>query len=369
MRNKGRLFQVIAWILCIAVAGGLIYLVRSDRQKNAERIAQLQQQAAEMEKTDGEKFEALTDIYDKFYSQLYLNSIVCWGDSAMAGGKEKSLPIALKKVVDENLFSSLAKSFGRVIESDEYSTPSVTVHNMGVTNESMRQILVRAGVNGLEIGDWIQIPADTDPVTVRLMDDEAWNSDIKDDEIRFAKQKEVSFGKVWISDIEGTLMATDDWFDATHPRYAFVRDEEGNRESAGAGTEVEIESSTMYIGNIPVFFFENDTGRSTDGFVSDVQDLVNRYADTEDDDEDEDEIVYDLPFVVIFTTNEDSDMDKAMSNMFGNRYIRNDGNSAEMTDRTYRKLAQKVYENLDEQGCFDEVKEKIAFALQEAEGL
>lgn len=360
--------QIMAWALCIVIAASLFYVVRDDRKKNAERIAQLQKQAEELEQTDGEKIEALTDIYDKFYSQVNMHSIVCWGDSAMAGNKDKTLAVSLKKVTEDNLFSSLSKSFSKVFEKGEYTTPSITIHNMGVTNETMRQILVRAGVNSLELGDWIQIPADTDPVTVRLMDEEAWNSDIEDDQIRFARQKDVGFGQVWINDVEGTLIATDDWFDSTHPRYAFVRDEEGDKVSAGSGTEVEIESATMYIGEVPIFFFENETGRSADGFVSDVEELLDRYANTEDD-EDEEEDSYDLPFVVIFTTNEGSEMDKAMGKAFGNRYIRNDGYSSEMTDRTYKKLAQQVYENLDSQGCFDSVKEKIALAIQEADGL
>lgn len=358
--------QILVWTLCVAIAAGLIYAVRVDQKRKAERIAQLQKQAEELEQTDGEKFEALTDIYDKFYSQVEMRNIVCWGDSAMAGSKDKSLAISLKKVTEDNLFSPLSKSFSKVFEKGEYSTPSITVNNMGVTNETMRHILIRAGVNSMDLGEWIQIPGSTDPVTVRLMDDEARNSEEKDAQIRFARQKDVSFGKVWINDIEGTLIATDDWFDSTHPRYAFVRDEEGNKSSAGSGTEVEIESATMYIGEVPVFFFENETGRSTDGFVSDVQELVDRYANTEDDDEEDS---YDLPFVVIFTTNEGSEMDKAMEMAFGNRYIRNDGYASEMTDRKYKKLALQVYENLDSQGCFDSVKEKIALAIQEAEGL
>lgn len=361
--------QILAWGLCVVIAAGLLFIVHDDRKKNAERTAQLQKQAEELEQTDGEKIEALTDVYDKFYSQIDLSNIVCWGDSAMAGSKDSSLAISLKKVTEDNLFSSLSKNFGRVFENGEYTIPSITIHNMGVTNETMRQILIRAGVNSMELGDWIQIPSSTDPVTVRLMDEEARNSEEKEAQIRFARQRDVSFGQVWINDIEGTLIATDDWFDSTHPRYAFVRDEEGSKSSAGSGTEVEIESATVYIGEVPVFFFENETGRSTDGFVSDVQDLVDRYANTEDDDEDEEEDSYDLPFVVIFTTDEGSEMDRAMGNAFGSRYIRNDNYSSSMTDRTYKKLAQQVYENLDSQGCFDSVKEKIALAIQEAEGL
>ena len=358
--------QLLAWGLCVSLAIAFFFRVRDDQRKNEERIRQLQMEASESELIDEEKLESLTDIYDTFYSQLNLQSYVCWGDSAMAGSKENSLPVSLNKVIDDNLFLPLNKSFSKVLEKGEYNIPSVTLINMGVSNENLRQILVRAGVNSLEVGSWIIIPADSDPVTVRLMDEEAWNSDKKDDESQFAKQRNVSFGKVWISDIEGTLITTDDWFDSTHPRYAFVRDEEGNRKSVGSGTEVEIESASMYIGDIPIFFFENDTGRSVDGFVSDVEKLVEHYTNLEEDEADQS---LSIPYVVIFTTNEGSEMDKAMSDAFGSRYIRNEYLSSEMTDRQYIKLARQVYDNLDAQGCFDEVKGKIAVAIEEAEEL
>ena len=367
MKNRERWIQVIAWALCIALAVGFFFKVQDDRRKNAERIAKLQQKAEASEQTESEKLKALGQIYETFYSEIYVQDIVCWGDSAMAGSKDQSLPLALEAAVKENLFSPLTKSFSRILEDGEYQLPSVSIHNMGVFNETMRQILVRAGVNTMEIGDWTQIPAETDPVTIRLMDEEAWNSEIKDDELRFARQRDVSFGKVWISDVEGTLIATDNWFDSNHPRYAFVRDEEGDALSARAGTEVEIESASMYVGDIPIFFFENETGRSVDGFVSDAQDLVDRYADTEDDDEDE--VSYEMPYIVIFTTKEGSDMDRAMRDAFGSHYIQNDDYTSDMTDRAYKKLAQQVFENLDEQGAFTGVKEKIALAVQEAEGL
>ena len=49
--------------------------------------------------------------------------------------------------------------------------------------------------------------------------------------------------------------------------------------------------------------------------------------------------------------------------------IFDDEQSSALTDRTYKKLAQQVYEKLDSQECIDNVKEKIALAIQEAEGL
>lgn len=362
MKINEKWTQIIAWGLCVVLAIALCGMVRIDRKRTAERVVQLQQQANQAQQTDSEKQEALAGVFEKYYSQMNVPGMVCWGDDAMAGNKDRSLTISLEKAVSDNLYSSLTKAFNKVLENEDYAVPSVTIHNMGVSNEEMRQILVRAGVNTMEIGDWVQIPSDTDPVTVRLVDDEARANG---GELRFAKQKDVSFGQVWIDDIEGTLVTTDDWYDSNHPRFAFVRDEEGSSKGVSAGTEVEIESADKYIGEVPIFFFEDDSGRSIDGFVSDVEDLVNRYADTEED-EDEEEISYELPYVVIFSTDEGSDMDQAMTEAFGSHYIRNDGYAVEMTEKAYNDLAQKVYESLDAQGCFNEVKGKIEAAVQEA---
>jgi hypothetical protein len=197
--------------------------------------------------------------------------------------------------------------------------------------------------------------------------------------------------------VEGTLVETDDWFDAEHPRYAFMRDEEGSALGVGRGTQVEIESAFDYIGNVPVFFFENEGERPADEVVSDMEDLVNRYANTEEDENadevDADEVsaaeenavegstnaeaaaevepgtVYEIPFVVICTTEQGSELDNAMADAFGSRYIRNQAVTAEMTEKSYKELAQQVYDTLNAQGCFDEIRGKITSVVEQAEGM
>ena len=370
MRLKKNWIQIVAWALCVVLAVGLVIMVRVDRKRSSKRIQEMQQQAIEAEAANNEKKEALRNLYNQFYSQWEMNSFVCWGDSAMVGNKYSSFPVSFRSVTEKNLFSSLTWTFRKVLENEEYNTPSIDITNMGISNEEMSQILIRAGVNTVKVGDTIMIPEGTDPVTVRLVDDEALNSGKANNEIRFAKQKNVTFGKIRISNIEGALVETDDWFDSYHPRYAFIRDKTGSSQSVEAGTAVEIESATKYIGDVPIFFFENIAGRSADGFVSDVQNLAIRYAHLDNKgsgDDDESVISYNLPFVVICTTDTGSDIDNAMSDAFGNRYIRNESSSAEMNEQAYRKLAQEVYENLDAQGCFDEAKEKIAKIVKEAE--
>ena len=371
MRLKKNWVQIVAWALCVVLAVGLVIMVRVDRKRSSERIQAMQQQAIEAEEANSERLEALRDLYDQFYSKWEMNSFVCWGDSAMVGNRYSSLPVEFRNVTEENLFSSLIWTFRKVLESEDYNTPSVDINDMGVSNEGMSQILIRAGVNTMRVGDSIMVPEGTDPVAIKLVYDEAGNNGKANEEILFAKQDNVTFGRVWISNIEGTLAETDNWFDSYHPRYAFVRDDKGNSKSVESGTDVEIESANKFIGCVPIFFFENSSGRSTDGFVSDVKNLVIRYTDLGDKiskDNDDNQISYELPFVVICNTDEGSDVDKALHDAFGDQYIRNESATGEMNVQTYKNLAQEVYENLDAQGCFDEAKGKIDEIVKEAEG-
>lgn len=116
---------------------------------------------------------------------------------------------------------------------------------------------------------------------------------------------------------------------------------------------IEIESANKCIGDIPVFFFENDTAGTSDDFVTELGKLVDKYSET------------DGIYVVICTTEEGSDLDRQLSNKFGSHYIQNGVFAGEMTEMSYNELAQKVCQNLDEQGCFDEVKEKIEKATND----
>lgn len=362
INDKG--IQILMWIICVALAVGLYFMVRTDRKQTAQRITKLRQQATALEQESVEKLEAKATIYDDLISDLEIGSIVCWGDGEMAGNNSISLAEVLQQTTIDNLSALMNKTFGKAIQNGEHASPDVTITNMGVTNEGMQQILARAGVTEIEISEWIQIPGDTDPVTLPLRDDGNWSGG--ESELRFAKQDKVSFGKVWISDIEGTLVTTDDWYDSIYPRYAFKRDEEGDSLGMGAGTIVEVESATKYIGDVPVFFFSDNSARSIDGFVSDLEKLVDRYAGSDDEEE---ENVYDLPFVVVCTTDEGSELDEALQDNYGSRYIRNDIYVNRMKEMNYTSLAQKVYENLDQQGCFSSAKDKITRAIQEAEGL
>ena len=140
MRNKKIWIQIVAWGICVLVAYRLYAKVQADNKQNAERFALLQEKSDELEQLDSRKKDALLDIFDKTCSQLETPAFVCWGDAAMAGSKDNSLPVTLKKVIEDNLFSQLSRTFSQVLQDGEYTIPSVTVNNMGVTNEGLRQI-------------------------------------------------------------------------------------------------------------------------------------------------------------------------------------------------------------------------------------
>ena len=298
-----------------------------------------------------------------------MRDIVCWGDNEMAGNDESSLPKTLREVANEKLFAGVTTDFTNFMDKEAEPALSVTVNNLGVRNEGMREILVRAGVNELQLAQWTAIPSDTDPHNVELKDDVSWTT------LRFAEQGNVQFGDVDIDGVYGSLTVGDGEYDEDHPRFAFARDEEGDSASFGAGTRIEIASATDYIGDIPVFFFEDDSAESVSGFVGDLERLVERYTEY-DADEDGTEGATDTEaaqeepsatraYVVICTAEEDSDLDAALKEAFGDKYIRNDTYAYEMSEDNYRTLAEKVFEILDSQGCFDDVKRQTGAALEQ----
>ena len=411
MRIRDFLLKITGVLLCMAMAAVLVALFFMNRTRNHDRAEELKKQAEELKRQEEQRREDAADLYEDLVSDLMVRNIVCWGDNEMAGNGDASLPGSLNQVANEKLFTDTVNDFSGAMDKEAEPALSVTVNNMGVRNEGMREILVRAGVNELQLAQWTVISSDTDPHNIELKDNISWST------LRFANQDGVRFGSVDIDGIYGTLTVGDGEYDDDHPRFAFVRDEEGDSMSFGAGTQVEIASATEYIGDIPVFFFEDDSADSVSGFVNDLESLVERYTEY-DETEDEDAAAENIPaednpaednpaegisaegstlteaapeaattgaadnsiaketepsitraFVVICTAEEGSDLDEALREAFGDRYIRNDTYAYEMSEDSYRKLAERVFDNLEEQGCFDDVKRQTESAVEQLKNL
>ena len=399
MRIRDRIFRIGTGILCVIMAALLIVLMFMNHRRNQERADALRQKTEERKVLETQKIEKAAELYDHYIDQLGGISVVCWGDAVMAGKGDASLPSALGAVIGENLYQPFTESYSKIVDKEEMTQPDAVVANMGVRDEGMREILVRAGVNTMKVGEWALIPGDTEPQNIVLGDDTFWTP------LHFARQDKVSFGKVVIEEIEGTLIEGEGEYDELHPRFAFVRDEEGDSFQTGAGTVIETENASRYLGDIPVFFFEDDSADNVDSFMSDLEDLVDRYTDyyhenrEEEETSDEDtleeqsedgytgdeqaaeeesggaeegsekETSVSHAFVVLCTVESDSDLDTALKEEFGDHYIRSDLYADSLNADNCKNLAQKVYEALDAQGCFDTVKEITAQAIEALDDL
>ena len=369
MNNSDKKVQYIAWGICVVIAIALAIIVITDRKKNQERILQMQMEAQLQDgdtdsATSGntkasDALKKASSAYADLVSRLQLNSFVFWGDNEMVGNEEGSLPKAFGEFSNGELLALISEPFGEVIEQEKRAIPSMPINNMGTLNEGMSEILTRAGVYELKVGEWALIPEERKPVNIVLRNGSTNST------LHFAQQKSTDFGKVEITGVKGILTKGDGQYDEDHPRFAFVRDRAGNSFQVGLGTVIEIDSATKYIGNIPILFFEDDsvnTVDSVDEFVSDLKNLVQRYTEIEEEDGGSSE---ELPYVVVCTADEESELDESLKEAFGDHYIRHDTYANEMTEDGYKELAQKVYANLDGQGCFDEMKSQIEKAVEE----
>ena len=362
MKNKENTFRIIMWSICAIIMIALIILVFVDRKRYQERInesiIEAQMQNEDLEKREKERVQKATEIYNELISELPLRSFICWGDAEMRGNDESSLSNELEIILNGNLRSLLEDSFSDVIANENNETPSITVSNMGYANEGMREIMVRAGVNIIQVGEWALIPEEPEPVNLVLQDSETGT------DLHFSE--DTGFGNVMISDVEGALTTGNGEYDEDHPRLAFVRSESGESFQVNRGTEIEIETASKYIGSVPVFFFGDSTAESEDSvevFVDEVERLVDRYTDSNNYEGNVSE--GDLAYLVVCTAGKNSELIDELRERFGDRYLRNDIHVDEMTEDNYKQLAQLVYDNLNGQGCFDSIRQAIAKAEEE----
>ena len=379
MKLEGKKFQILVWGLCLVLAVGLFYMVNTDTKLKAERNLQLQQQVQQPEKDYGKITEQQTEIYENLYSDLSIPEIIFWGDNLMTGVNGDSLTTSIKNTFDKNLLKNLTNTFHTVLEDGEHVAPTVSLVNMGVINEDIRHILVRAGVNTLYLRENLDLSSSKQPVPVFFTDDQDSDGDTKDTELLFADQYSDLFGDVTISGIHGSLEKTDEWIDSTHPRYAFIREEEGDSQWVEAGTQVELETASKYVGDIPIFYFENISDQDVDDFVPELKKLVKRYTNYNFDKNEQNvidseqepllDLTNSLPFVIICKANDGSNLDIAMESEFGDHYIRTDSYSSEMYENSFWSLSQNIYKSLDNQGCFSDIKAQIRTAIEEVNDL
>ena len=156
MKIKDYLIQFAVGAMCVVLAAVLIAVFFMNHVRNAERAEQVQQRSAELKKQEALKKEKAIDLFEELASDLSVRRIVCWGDNEMAGNGDLSLPKALRDVANEKLFTDVNETYTGITNNETENALTVTVNNMGVRNEGMREILVRSGVNDLYVGEFLE---------------------------------------------------------------------------------------------------------------------------------------------------------------------------------------------------------------------
>ena len=200
MRIRDYLLRIIAGALCIVLAAAIVTLVFMNQRRNRARAEELKTRQEEIKREEKEKLQKASDLYIDLATLCQDIRIVCWGDEEMRGQEELSLPKALEETANESLFTEVKDAFSGILDLDEQTPLDVETVNMGVSDEGMREILARAGVNELQVSQWTVIPADTEPKNISMRDD------VSSTPLRFAEQRRDLFGPVTILDVEGSLV-------------------------------------------------------------------------------------------------------------------------------------------------------------------
>ena len=123
---------------------------------------------------------------------------------------------------------------------------------------------------------------------------------------------------------------------------------------------------------IPIIFFNNTSDIQyneveAESYVSDLERLVNRYADEKEDEEHND--VDNRKYIVVCFSEEESALDNILNNRFGNHYMRSDILEEQISEDSYSELAVRIIDKLDKQGYFEDVKREIESASKEFQKL
>lgn len=409
-----RIIRLIVIAVLVVMLIGLFIVHRQQSAVRREALQKRSEELGEEEKTRMLLEQDRSSLYHTMIGEMKIRDLVLWGDGSVEGSDGGSFSETLTGVLYSRMADTVTSLFPNALEYEEEaileenaetdSTAesadsgeqakevegprfSYEVHDMGIVNEGMREIFARAGVGSVKTKAWTRIPESREPAEVELVDDE-WRT------LYFAAQTPPRFGSVEIADIKGGLSGNGA-YDDLHPRFEFTRSEEGEARTVQSGTPVYFESMSRYRDCVPVLFFDGETVSDAEEFVENVHALVAdepaddaaqegasgdgtaeeaaemetaKAAETETaeaagtgvtadmeyaaETEPGSENTEKLPYVVICTTQEGSQLDEILKENFGERYIRNDNVPEDMTQDDYDALAANVMECLDAQGYF-----------------
>lgn len=348
--------RIIAIAVILALIAAIIAIFWMNHKRTLERAEQYGQKNDQgshertQSKTQGK--QALEYLEEN----LITSDFVVWGDRLAAGtGNEGSPSESLQNIINDQLINSIADE---LVTAEVLSRPSslwIQAHDMGVVNEGMSEIKARAGTKKVMTGSDLPLPEVAD---YRYLD-----LDIVDENGKlqlFAKQRKAEIGAVTIMGIKGHLYDGSVWYDSKHAKLAFARDKSGEEITIPAGTEMHLESAIKYREYTPIIMFEDDGEAGFDiSHIGELEGILKRHYTVKGFN---DQGSY---YVVVCATESGSDMDAELRKRFGDHYLREEPDIDDMTEEEYDKLASRIYDCLDSQGRFEQVRD----AVEEAENI
>lgn len=403
MKNKKLWSNIIGWGLCAVVIASLLFVIIKDRKATDEQEQEIEEHIASLEdewRRESENYEARKGIVDSLIYGMEFDNFVLWGEDDWDGERNFSLSGLIQSSASWIIRDKMVNEFGEEFIGWDVTTPTPTVFDRSVINEGMTEILARAGVNPIAVTESFEIPSELLPVNISL------GVSGTDEELRFAKQRDIRLGDTTIAGVEGTLTSGEGEYDEDHPRLAFIRKKEGRPAEISEGETIEIQSATYFMGLIPIMFFNNtsdiqNNGEEAENFVSDLERLVDRYAvegvyyeeesgeyteesgeysteasseysteasaeySTEEGGEYSEESSDNRRYVVVCLAEEGSALDIILNDRFGDHYIRTDISKDKITEEGYTDLAAQITDRLNNQGCFEKAIWAIDYAAEQ----
>lgn len=379
---------ILAIGVCLLVA---MLMVRRQNREHDEQLSEIyvqqQQQQAEARQ---ESVIAIQEEYEKDMETVaeYLPGIVCWGDSVTLGSSGNISYPAVLKVYLDSYFCDIYDFRSTIENADDYARlkwddykVSVPVVNMGGGKENSLTVLGRSGAMPFVLGADVTIPADTEPVEVRL------KSENKND-VNPLTGGDAGINNVTIGGIEGALSINSSQY---YSKYYFTRLTAGEEIVMPAGTVVKTAATDLYRDYIHIVWI------GTFGNTSDPEELVRQVKtllarQTKNTER----------FLVLgpcsingsFYPYAMNNIDAAMMQVFGSRYVNvrkylmEDGladagltstkedlarikeggvpksfvssaDASELNGRAYTLIGKLVYNRMETLGYFDEVYDEL----------
>ena len=396
-QRRRLILNIVLCVLILAVLGGLGFFmlrVHEETMRHDEELAAMyvQQQQQQTEA----RIESVNSIDVEYQKQMdvvkqYVPGIVCWGDNTTAAVSGMlNYPFVLQTYINTYLcdiydFSSTIENALDYTRLDwkKYKV-SIPVVNMASGTESSYTILGRAGVIPYVVSEEFVIPAGTDAVSIKITSEGGQY-------VTPLTGGDLGFNNITIAGVEGRLaLDTEAAVYSSTPSYLFTRVAPGAEKTVEAGTVIRNSSEDLYKDYIHVVLI-GMYGEYVNGedLVRQVKTLLARQNLNS-----ERYIVLGPYTHNIYSSTTIDDVDSAMLQAFGNRYISirkyliGDGytdagisptnedkyyiqqemvppsfrvasQSEELNSLAHKLIGKLIYTRMDNLGYFNEIKDAL----------